>query len=225
MKPLQSGLGAGPLAALQRIASAPPRRSMEERCEMCGERLAAEHGHVVNIESRGLMCACRPCYLLFTAENAALRYRAVPQRCLSFPSFQLSPGQWDDLQIPVGIAFFFVNSKLGRTVACYPGPAGAAESELPLSAWDDIRAANPELATLSPDVEALIVRSRGRGSSAFDCYLVPIDACYELVGHLRRNWRGFDGGSDARAQIEAFFAGIEAKSRPAAPAPDRASAP
>ncbi|MGI8681541.1 MAG: DUF5947 family protein, partial [Mycobacteriales bacterium] len=72
---------------------------------------------------------------------------------------------------------------------------------------------------------ALLVRSRGRASSAFDCYLVPIDACYELVGHLRRNWRGFDGGSDARAQIEKFFADVEAKSRPAAAAANRASAP
>lgn len=25
-------------------------------------------------------------------------------------------------------------------------------------------------------------------------YIVPIDACYELVGHLRRLWRGFGGG-------------------------------
>jgi Fe-S cluster biogenesis protein NfuA len=43
---------------------------------------------------------------------------------------------WDDLQIPVGVAFFFTNSELGRVVGVYPGPAGATESELTLAAWD-----------------------------------------------------------------------------------------
>jgi hypothetical protein len=56
---------------------------------------------------------------------------------------------------------------------------------------------------------------RGEGGSA-TCHLVPIDACYELIGRLRRVWRGFDGGSDARAELERFFAGVEQRSRPAA---------
>ena len=38
-------------------------------------------------------------------------------------------------------------------------------------------------------------------------YLVPIDACYEFVGHLRMVWRGFDGGQQAREFIDAFFDG------------------
>ena len=29
---------------------------------------------------------------------------------------------------------------------------------------------------------------------------MPIDVCYELVGHLRMLWRGFDGGQDVRAR-------------------------
>ena len=29
---------------------------------------------------------------------------------------------------------------------------------------------------------------------------MPIDACYELVGHLRRLWRGFDGGREAHVR-------------------------
>ena len=41
---------------------------------MCAEPIGDEHQHVVNVESRGLMCTCRSCYLLFTAEDAALRY-------------------------------------------------------------------------------------------------------------------------------------------------------
>jgi hypothetical protein len=188
---------------------------------MCAVPITDEHQHVVDLASRSLMCTCRPCYLLFTAEGADLRYRAVPDRYLSFPDFQLGPGQWDQLEIPVGLAFFFRNSALGRTVAFYPGPAGATESELPLDAWDAVAADNPQLSVLTPDVEALLVRTPGRGSGELTCHLVPIDACYELVGRLRSVWRGFDGGQEARAMMEGFFARVAARSTPA-PAPSTA---
>jgi hypothetical protein len=182
---------------------------------MCAEPIDDGHSHVVDVVGRGLLCTCRPCYLLFTAEGAELRYRAVPNRYLSFPGFSLTSGQWDELEIPVGLAFFFVNSVLGKVVAFYPGPAGATESELPLGAWDRIAATNPALATLAPDVEALIVRTPDRRSGAEDAFLVPIDRCYELVGGLRRTWRGFDGGQEARALLDGFFADLAARSRPA----------
>ncbi len=186
---------------------------------MCATPIAEPHSHVVDLTSRGLMCTCRACYLLFTAEGAQLRYRAVPDRYLSFPQFRLEPGLWEQLQIPVGLAFFFDNSVLGRTVAFYPGPAGAAESELALEAWAEVVAGNPGLGALAPDVEALIVRvpdaSRSGPGDPPQCYLVPIDACYELVGRLRQVWRGFDGGQDARDTIEDFFTSVAARSRPA----------
>lgn len=210
-----------PLSALRRIAGRPPPAPAGEVCEMCAVPIADEHQHVVDLASRSLMCTCRPCYLLFTAEGADLRYRAVPDRYLSFPDFQLGPGQWDQLEIPVGLAFFFRNSALGRTVAFYPGPAGATESELPLDAWDAVTADNPQLSVLAPDVEALLVRTPGRGSGELTCHLVPIDACYELVGRLRSVWRGFDGGQEARAMMEGFFARVAARSTPA-PAPSTA---
>ena len=183
---------------------------------MCSEPIPAEHGHVVDIEQRSLRCTCRGCYLLFTPAGAGgQRYRAVPDRYLSFPEVQLSPGQWDELQIPVSVAFFFLNSTLERVAAFYPGPAGATESLLPLDSWDLIVAANPGLATLQPDVEALLVRSDRPGGGASECYLVPIDACYELVGQLRRLWRGFDGGQEAHEALDEFFADIRDRARPA----------
>jgi hypothetical protein len=181
---------------------------------MCAEAIGEPHQHVVDLRTRSLMCTCRACYLLFTDQQAELRYRAVPDRYLSFPRFHLDELTWNELQIPVGLAFFFRNSELGRTVAFYPGPAGAAESELPLEAWEAIVAANPQLGLLVPDVEALLVRTGADGDGS-DCHIVPIDACYELVGHLRRSWRGFDGGQEAHALIEDFFATVRARSRPA----------
>ena len=53
------------------------------------------------------MCTCRGCGLLFTADAAHQRYRAVPDRFLSFPDFELTEAEWDSLDIPVGLAFFF----------------------------------------------------------------------------------------------------------------------
>jgi hypothetical protein len=201
-----------PLDVLRRITESRPAPADYERCEMCGAAIADEHGHVVDVRSRTLKCTCRPCYLLFTHDDAELHYRSVPERYLAFPDVALSAGQWDDLSIPVGVAFFFRHSTLGQMVAFYPSPAGATESELPLDAWDGIVAANPELAVLQPDVEAVLLRKQGE---SFDCYLVPIDTCYELVGHLRRLWRGFDGGQDVHRRMDAFFADLADRSTPA----------
>jgi uncharacterized protein DUF5947 len=217
--------GSQPLAALRRVTTTRPPPITDERCEMCAEPIPERHQHVVNLESRALMCTCRGCYLLFDVEGAEQRYKAVPERYLSFPDFALGPGQWDELEIPVGLAFLFRNSVQNRVIAFYPGPAGATESELPLAAWDSVVAANPQLGVLAPDVEALLVRApghtRGQGGTEFTCHVVPIDACYELVGHLRQLWRGFDGGTEAHAAMDAFFEMVSARSRPA-PAVDEA---
>lgn len=205
-----------PLGVLRRIATTRPAVPAEERCEMCGETIAEEHSHVVDIRNRSLMCTCRPCYLLFSRDDAELSYRSVPDRFLSFPDFAISSGQWDDLAIPVNVAFFFSHSSLGHVVAFYPSPAGATESELPLDAWTDIVAANPALTTLQDDVEAILLRKQ---DDAFSCFLVPVDSCYELVGHLRRLWRGFDGGQDVHRRLEEFFTDVAARCRVAPGAP------
>jgi hypothetical protein len=204
-----------PLAVLQRIRQPRPRPEVRagERCELCAEPISDEHGHLVDVPARNLMCACRGCYLLFTSDGAGgAHYRAVPDRYLAFPDFQLSPGQWDSLQIPVGVAFFFLNSALGRVAAFYPGPAGATESELALDTWDEVVAANPVLTTLQPDVEAFLVRA-DRGHGGAECFIVPIDTCYELVGQLRRLWRGFDGGREAHDAMDSFFARVRNRAR------------
>ena len=204
-----------PLAVLQRLRETRPRATPRagERCELCAEPIADEHGHLVELEARSLLCACRGCYLLFTSEGAGgARYRAVPDRYLSFGDFRLSPEQWDSLQVPVSIAFFFINSALDRVAAFYPGPAGATESLLALDAWQTVVDGNPALTTLQPDVEALLVRAQSNSGGA-ECYLVPIDACYELVGQLRRLWRGFDGGTEAHAALDAFFVRVRSRVR------------
>ena len=210
---------AGAYDVLARIrAGKRPAPQDGERCEMCADPIADEHQHVVNIAARQLMCTCRACYLLFTDAHAKLRYRAVPDRYLTFPDFTLDRQAWEALQIPVGLAFFFRNSDMDKTVAFYPGPAGATESELDLDTWSTIGAGN-RLDVLADDVEALLVRVPDRDHSdpelnaAAECYLVPIDTCYEFVGRLRLLWRGFDGGQEVHAFVDDFFRQIKARSK------------
>ena len=199
---MTSGPSGLPLATLRRIRETRPVVRAGERCEMCAQPIADEHQHVVGLESRTLMCTCRGCYLLFSDQHATLRYRAVPDRYFSFPDFVFDAAAWDELQIPVSLAFVFRNSVQERVVAFYPSPAGATESELELAAWDRVVAANPSLGILLPDVEALLIYRSDRGRGEFGCLLVPIDVCYELVGTMRTTWRGFDGGEEARTAMD-----------------------
>ncbi|HEY6473849.1 MAG TPA: DUF5947 family protein [Acidimicrobiales bacterium] len=218
------------LAVLARIRESTPRPipEPEEVCELCTEPIAAEHRHLVDLKSRTLLCACRGCFLLFESEGAGgNHFRSVPERYVAFDDFELTPAQWDSLQIPVSVAFFFLNSSLGRVAAFYPGPAGATESELPLDTWADVVGSNPVLGSMQPDVEAFLVRAgpglggrasgaagAGGGGGGAACFIVPIDACYELVGHLRLLWRGFDGGTEANRKLDDFFAGVAERARP-----------
>ena len=191
---------------LRRFLEAPPLPPPRQHCEFCDVPIAETHSHVVGVEKRELLCVCRACYLLFTSSGAAQgRFRAVTERYTHAPEFVLSAAQWDEFRIPVGIAFFFYNSSQNRLVALYPSPAGATEANLPSSAWQEVVKANPVLESLQPDVEALLV-SRLPGRS--DAFIVPIDACYELVGKIRRHWRGFGGGERAWSEIESFFASL-----------------
>lgn len=202
-----------PLNTLKRFLTPVTKKRAGEICEMCGQEIMAEHSHVVNLESRGLLCSCRSCYLLFTHGGAAQgKYKAVPDRYVYLPSFQMSSAQWERMQIPVGMAFFFFNSSQKRITAFYPSPAGATESMLSLEAWQELADANRVLGDIAADVEALLVY-RPRRESQFECFMVPIDACYELTGRVRRYWKGFDGGEQAWNEIEQFFVNLRGKSR------------
>jgi hypothetical protein len=224
---------AGPeVAGLRRFLTARPGSAEPaapaERCDLCGTEVAAEHPHLVHIVERSLKCACRPCALLFrdrpadAPAGAFSGFRTIPDRYLRDSEFVLTDQQWDALQIPVGIAFFLLSSGVPdadgsgpAVLACYPSPAGATESELDLTHWSGGVGAGRLAALLEPDVEALLVR-RGTGHDAAwatRCVLVPVDACYRLVGLVRRHWRGFDGGSEAWGHIDAFFDAVEARSR------------
>jgi hypothetical protein len=187
---------------------------LAEKCELCATPIAEEHGHVADLDHSSLLCACRACYLLFTHSQAGRgRYRAVPDRYLEDPGAPMSAAEWEELQIPVGLAFFLRGSDGGEVTGFYPSPAGATQCQLDLAAWDRLAADHPLLGAMAPDVEAaLICHTDGH----VDHYLVPIDACYELAGRMRLHWRGFDGGAEARQSIADFLAEVRSRARPLA---------
>lgn len=201
--------GAG-TAVLRRLrAPAAPR---PERCAFCGLALPPEHRHLADTEQRALACACTGCALLFDRPGAAAgRYRSVPRRHLADPAHGVDDAQWDALQIPVSTVFLLRNSTLDRPVALYPSPAGPTESELDPDTWQSLLARTRLAALLEPDVEALLLH---RSDGVTSCHLVPVDACYELVGRMRLHWQGFDGGPAARAELTGFFDRIAGLARP-----------
>ena len=207
------------LSGLRRFLVEPADQApAQEVCEMCATPVPPQHPHLVQVAERRMICACGPCGFLFSNPGAGGGgYRRVPDRYLTDPDFELTDAQWDQLQIPVGMAFFLDNSTQGKIIACYPSPAGATESELGLEAWTAGVGSGRLASELQPDVEALLVRRDSHGATeprTAECLLVPVDACYRLVGLVRLHWRGFDGGADAWREIDNFFDALREQAVP-----------
>jgi hypothetical protein len=186
----------------QKRPAPPPRQS----CELCGVAIGDEHRHVVDLDRRALRCACPACSILF--DQQAGRFRRVPDRVLRVPA--IPAARWAALGVPVRLAFVFFNSKLDRWCASYPGVAGAIESEIAEENWDELARERPVLREIAPDVEALLAWGPP-GAPDLECFVAPVDACYELAGLCRTHWRGFDGGDDVRREMDAFFARLRSR--------------
>lgn len=177
------------------------KRKGAEYCELCSSELAAEHPHLIEPVERRIVCSCAACALLFEDTTSA-RYRRIPRDAFWLRDFVLDDVQWEELSIPIGLAFFFYSSAAQRMIALYPSPGGAMESLLPLNAWSEVALHNPRLEGMQPDVEALLVN---RLDQPYEYYLAPIDRCYELTGIVRKHWHGFSGGDEVWREVESFF--------------------
>jgi hypothetical protein len=171
------------------------REAALERCELCGAAIGDDHRHLMEPQSRELLCSCRACALLFDRGG---RYLLVPTERTRLAEAEISDLEWEELRLPVDVAFFLHSSAAQRDMAFYPGPMGATESQLPLQLG--------VLRTIQPDVEALLV---DRHLGAREHWIVPIDDCFRLVGIVRTHWRGLTGGKDVWAEIRRFFEGLE----------------
>jgi hypothetical protein len=220
--PAQAGAPALPMPGMPGPASGGPPVAQgwrpaqngpaPERCELCSAEIPAGHGHVADLDAASLQCACRACYLLFTQPNAGRgRYRAVPDRYLHDPGRVMAPAEWDQLEVPVGLAFFLRTSRdQGALAGFYPSPAGVTECQLDLELWQQLVADYPLLSAAADDVEAVLI---SRTDDGVEYFLVPVDICYELAGRMRLTWHGFDGGTEARDSIAAFLATVRGRAR------------
>jgi hypothetical protein len=193
--------GEGSMEALRRFAR--PRLNVE-RCELCGEAIAPDHPHLLDRPSHQVACSCDACAILFADQQSA-RFLRVPKRMLKLAEFRFSDAEWDAMTLPIGLAFF-LRGVTGRSTALYPSPAGVMESLIELPAWPDLTRNHPTLATLEPEVEALLVHRIGEQQGYF---VVPVDTTYRLVGHIRTKWRGFSGGTAVWQAIAEFFDELE----------------
>jgi hypothetical protein len=183
--------------AVAQAAARPPRQV--ELCDLCGAELPADHRHLLQLEQRQILCACESCFALRSGDP---ELRPTGRRILPLDGFRLPDELWAEFRIPIGLAFLFVSSVAGKVTAFYPSPAGATESELELGAWQELVAANPVLATLEPDIEAVIVN---RLAEPPQFLIAPIDRCYALVGLVKLRWEGINGGSNLRPAIAGFL--------------------
>ena len=206
-------------------------RPPAEQCELCSAEMAPHHRHLLELSNRALICVCHPCSILFGDPGAGGgKYRLVPSRYLLLQDFQMTDEQWDDLMIPVNMVYIFCSTgggerspseagvamregKANRVMAFYPSPAGAMESLLSLEGWDELVGSNSILNDMEPDVEALLInRVQNRGGDNYrEHFIVPIDACYELVGLIRLKWKGLSGGEEVWKAIAEFFAGLRTR--------------
>jgi hypothetical protein len=130
------------------------------------------------------------------------RFKLIPRDTRALARFQISDAEWEALALPINLAFFFYSTPSGKMTAMYPSPAGATESLLPLTAWEKLAANNPDLTEMLPDVEALLANRVGKRPAYF---IAPIDKCYELVGTIRKHWKGLSGGEEVWREIDEFF--------------------
>ncbi len=184
-----------------------------EHCELCSADLGYEHPHLVELASRQILCACDACATLFDGMEKS-KYKRIPRSAQFLADFKMSEEQWENLLIPINMAFFFHSSIERKMIVLYPSPAGGVESLLPLDAWSEIARSNPVLHRMRPDVEALLVNRVGHanGLTNPEYYIAPIDQCYKLVGLIRMHWRGLSGGTEVWAEIGRFFTDLRSKS-------------
>ena len=188
------------VARLQRFIAAPI-----EHCELCGQIVPERHQHLLDLERREPVCACLGCEMI-VGSRADGRYRAIPPIAKRLEGFAMTDAEWRGLQIPIGMAFVFKSTPKNRVVALYPGPAGVTESPVSEEAWQTIVTNNPGVATMVPDVEALLVNRIKRKRLT---YRVSIDRCFALAALFRKHWRGFTGGDTVWNAVDHFFAGLD----------------
>ena len=205
-----SSMQTGALHGIRQGALSPQVEAPHGACELCSLPLTEVHRHLYEVASGQIVCACDGCALTFEGVAEA-RYRPVPRDSRAVDADVAENIPWEQLALPINLAFFVRDGGDGGVSAYYPSPGGITKSTLPFDSLDQIFEEIDVLGSLEPHVEALLVN---RLTQKTEVFVVPIDLCYELTGRIRVNWRGFSGGEDVRREMSAFFDRIRARARP-----------
>ena len=98
MKQQSEGRAVNALSALEPFARAwaAPRPTRNAAASARGRSTKSRHEHLVDLESRALLCACPTCGTTFAQPGAGGRkLRLVPTRVAVDPGFRLDDAQWD----------------------------------------------------------------------------------------------------------------------------------
>ena len=203
-----------PLRALRPfVRRGDARRESHARCELCRAAVGQRHAHVVELSRRTILCACGACAVLFRDPGAGGgRYRTVAERVVAAAHARVPEAEWARLEIPVRLAIVV---RRDRWTALYPSPAGPVEAELSDAAIAALHALAPAAASAEADIEAIVLHRTREGDTRI--FVVPLDAAFELVAIVRQKWRGFDGGDEVRATVDAYLAHLEAAAERGAP--------
>ena len=202
---------AGLVSGLRGLARASSRAASEsaspdtEACDLCGIGIPEDHRHLLALSERRIVCACEACWAMRSGEGD---YRPTGNRTLWLGELEVPDDLWASFQIPIGLAFFMESTVTSCVVAMYPSPGGATESELHFDSWSRMRALNPVLEGLEPDIEGLIVN---RLADPPLYVIAPIDRCYELTGTIKAHWEGISGGSGVETAVGEFFEALRAR--------------
>ena len=194
-------------------AAAAPRPG--ERCELCAEPIADEHGHLVDLEQPQPACApaaAATCSSRPTGAGGG-HFRAVPDRYLAFPDLRAvaravgraaDPGERR-------VLLRELDARPGRRVLPEPGRGdrvAAAARHVGRA-----RRRQPRLATLEPDVEAFLVRAdrtASRRPSASSCRSTPATSSSASCDGCGA---ASTAASEAHDALDAFFADVPGERR------------
>ena len=192
-----AGAGAMIVAARDRALRAPsrPARRWARAASCAAAPSAAEHRHLVDIAERSLRCSCVAVRAPVPAAGAALSRGAR--------SLAARPGASRSTSAPgrrCRSRCGWRSSSVSRAAPAEPALGGVlsrarrrhrvdARRSTPGRSWPPRCRSRPPSSPTSRRCS-----SPATATAASTAMLVPVAACYELVGRVKRCWRGFDGG-------------------------------
>ena len=161
--------------------------------------------------------SCAPAACAGCSSPPRARAAGTTRRCPSGTSRSRTSScharEWDALQIPVSVAFFFLNSSIDRVAAFYPGPAGATESLLPLDTWDELAFGAPRARSARPRRRGVPRARRARRDRRRSASSSRSTRATSWSAGCGRCGAGSTAGARPTRRSRTFFADVRARER------------